>query len=144
MKKWMLLILMTSVGTSAGVGITLVQAGEVKNDIECEINAQETLGDAAAVIASSRRKINIEQLDAAQKALNQARKCMRPAQKKIDQTLTKVLGRIRAEILYDIPVCEGLNDPIEGCTADGWPLHLAPPSQQNICNAGLWGTRKNR
>ena len=56
---------MASVGTSAGVGITLVQAGEAKNDLECEIKAQETLGDAAAVIASTRRKINIEQLDAA-------------------------------------------------------------------------------
>ena len=135
---------MASVGTSAGVGITLVQASEAKNDLECEIKAQETLGDAAAVIASTRRNINIEQLDEAQKALNKARKCMRPAQKKIDQNPTKVLGRIRAEILYDIPVCEGLNDPVEGCTADGWPLHLAPPSQQNICNAGLWGSRKNR
>ncbi len=140
----MLITLMTSVGTSAGVGITLVTAGEAKNDLQCEIKAQETLGDAAAVIASTRRKINIEQLDAAQKALNKARKCMRPDQKRIDQNLTKVLGRIRAEILYDIPVCEGENDPVQGCTADGWPLHLAPPAQQNICNAGLWGSRKNR
>ena len=135
---------MTSIGTSAGVGITLVQAAGHNADSRCETKAQEVLGDAAAVVGSSRRQINIEMLDGVQKSLNKVRKCMRPDQKKIDKNLTRVLGRIRAEILYDIPACEGMDDPVQGCTADGWPLHLSPPAQQQICNAGLWGHRKNR
>ena len=144
MKKWLMLILIASFGTSAGVGVTLVQASGLQTEINCEVRAQEVLGEAAAVIGSQRRKINIELLDATQQSLNKARKCMRPDQIKIDQSLTKVLGRIRAEVLYDIPVCEGINSPVKGCTADGWPLHLAPPQQQHICNAGLWGTPKKR
>jgi hypothetical protein len=143
-KKWFILILITSFGTSAGIGVTLVQASGLKTEANCEIKAQEVLGEAAAVIGSQRRKLNIELLDETQQSLNKARKCMRPDQIKIDQSLTRVLGRIRAEVLYDIPVCEGPNTPVKGCTADGWPLNLAPPQQQHICNAGLWGTAKKR
>ena len=143
MKKWFMITLIASIGTSTGIGITLVQASSKKAERGCELKAQEVLGDAAAVIGSQRRKISLELLDDTQKALNLARECMQPGQKKLDQNLTKVLGRIRAEVLYDIPICEGMDDPVKGCTAEGWPLNLPPPQQRHICNAGLWGVPKN-
>ena len=143
MNKWLLLTLISSLGTTSGLGLALVHAGNQSTGVACEIRAQKTLGDAAEVVGTSRRKLNLELLDQTQKSLNRVRGCMRADQKKIDQNLTRLLGRIRAEVLYDIPVCDGENTPVRGCTAEGWPLHLAPPQQRQICNSGLWGSPKN-